>query len=66
MHEKEIESLKETIDDHKNEIQNMLSSKTYQLESNSNEIKNLKDQINEKVCIYLNRSIISKYKKIIF
>ena len=36
------------------------------LESNYNEIINLKDQINEKVCIYLNRSIISKYKKIIF
>ena len=60
MHEKEIESLKETIDDHKNEIQ------TFQLESNENEIINLKDQINEKVCIYLNRPKISKYVKIIF
>jgi hypothetical protein len=66
MHEKEIESLKETIDDHKNEIQNMLSSKTFQLESNSNEIINLKDQINEKVCIYFNIPKISKYIKIIF
>jgi hypothetical protein len=66
MHEKEIESLKETIDDHKNEIQNMLSSKTFQLESNENEIINLKDQINRKVCIYLNRPKISKYIKIIF